>query len=95
MKRLSIAVVDLVTNKPTKALYSRFMNANLAGLMAQAVSVWCEELGHRVNYICYTGAQDILREVPDDTDVVFISAFTRSANSRIFLSAISCGMPPK
>jgi hypothetical protein len=86
MKRLNIAIVDLVTNKPTRALYSRFMNANLAGLMAQAIAVWCEELGHRVNYLCYTGAQDILAEIVDDTDVVFISAFTRSAQTAYALS---------
>ncbi len=87
MKSLNIAIVDLVTNKPTRALYSRFMNANLAGLMAQAVAVWCEELGHRVNYLCYTGAQDILHEVHDETDVVFISAFTRSAQTAYALSS--------
>jgi hypothetical protein len=87
VKRLNIAVIDLVTNRPTRALYSRFMNANLAGLMAQAVAVWCEELGHRVNYFCYTGAQDILRDVDDATDVVFVSAFTRSAQTAYALSA--------
>src|SRR5688572_23503576 len=63
------------------------MNANLAGLMAQSVAVWCEELGHRVNYLCYTGAQDILRNVLPDTDVVFISAFTRSAQTAYALSS--------
>src|SRR5688572_15096071 len=62
------------------------MNANLAGLMAQAVAVWCEELGHRVSYLCYTGAQDILREVGKETDVVFISGFTRSAQTAYALS---------
>ncbi|MGQ0558348.1 MAG: B12-binding domain-containing radical SAM protein [Sphingosinicella sp.] len=87
MKRLDIAIVDLVTNRPTRALYSRFMNANLAGLMSQAVAVWCEELGHRVRYLCFTGAQDIFREVGDGVDVVFISAFTRSAQTAYALSA--------
>jgi hypothetical protein len=87
VKRVNIAVVDLVTNKPTRALYSRFMNANLAGLMAQSVAVWCEELGHRVQYLCYTGAQDIIAEIAEDTDVVFISAFTRSAQTAYALSA--------
>ena len=88
MKRLNVAVVDLVTNKPTRALYSRFMNANLAGLMAQAVGVWCEELGHNVRYVCFTGAQDILREVGDDVDLVFIGAFTRSAQTAYALSHV-------
>lgn len=87
MKRLNVAVVDLVTAKPTRALYSRFMNANLAGLMAQAVAVWCEELGHNVRYVCFTGAQDILRDVGDDADVVIIGAFTRSAQTAYALSS--------
>lgn len=88
MKRLNVAVVDLVTNKPTRALYSRFMNANLAGLMAQAVAVWCEELGHNVRYVCFTGAQDIVRAVGDDVDLVFIGAFTRSAQTAYALSHV-------
>ena len=79
MRRLNIVVVDLVTNRPTRALYSRLMNANLASIMAQAFAVWCEELGHRVRFICYTGAEDLLREIGDDADVLAIGAFTRSA----------------
>jgi hypothetical protein len=88
MRSLNIAVVDLVTNRPTRALWPRFMNANLASIMAQAVAVWCEELGHRVRFLCYTGAQDILREVGEDVDVVFIGAFTRSAQTAYALSAV-------
>lgn len=87
MRSLNIAVVDLVTNRPTRALYSKFMNANLASIMAQAVAVWCEELGHRVRFVCYTGAQDILSEVGDDVDIVFIGAFTRSAQTAYALSS--------
>ncbi|HEV2748006.1 MAG TPA: hypothetical protein VGW34_12000 [Allosphingosinicella sp.] len=63
------------------------MNANLASIMGQAVAVWCEELGHRVRFICYTGVQDILREVGSDVDVVFIGAFTRSAQLAYALSS--------
>lgn len=87
MKRLNVAVIDLVTNRPTRALYSRFMNANLASIMGQAVAVWCEELGHNVHYLCFTGAQDILRAVGDDVDVVFVGAFTRSAQTAYALSS--------
>lgn len=88
MKRLTIAVVDLVTSRPTRGLYSRYMNANLAGIMAQAVAVWCEELGHDVRFICYTGDQDIVRDVGDDVDLVFIGAFTRSAQLAYALSSL-------
>ena len=85
--RLNIAVVDLVTSRPDSGIYARYMNANLASIMAQAVAVWCEELGHRVRFLCYTGAQDILRDVGDDVDVVFIGAFTRSAQLAYALAA--------
>ena len=88
MKKLNIAVVDLVTNRPTRALYSRFMNANLASIMGQATAVWCEELGHDVRYICFTGAEDIVAEVGNGVDVVIIGAFTRSAQFAYALSAL-------
>jgi hypothetical protein len=88
MKTLNIAIVDLVTNKPTRALWSRFMNPNLASIMGQAAAVWCEQLGHRVRYICFTGKQDIVREVGEDVDVVIIGAFTRSALTAYALSSL-------
>lgn len=84
--RLNVVVVDLVTSRPRPGIWSRFMNANLAGIMAQSVAVWCEELGHRVRYVCYTGAQDLLREIGDEADVVIVSAFTRSAQLAYALS---------
>jgi hypothetical protein len=86
MKPLNIAIIDLVTNRPTRSVWSRFMNANLASIMGQSTAVWCEELGHNVRFVCFTGAQDIFREVGDDVDIVFISAFTRSAQTAYALS---------
>ena len=47
--------------------------------MAQAVGVWAEQLGHRVQYLTYTGFEDLERERPRDIDVVFLSAFTQAA----------------
>jgi hypothetical protein len=84
---LRIVVIDLVTSRPTRALYSRYMNANLASIMAQAVAFWCEQLGHEVRFICYTGAEDILREAGDDADLAIIGAFTRSAQLAYALSS--------
>ncbi len=79
MKKLRVGVIDLVAKAPTRTLYARLMHANLAGLMPQAVAVWAEELGHDVRYICYTGLEDLLDELPSDTDIVFISAFSQAA----------------
>ena len=79
MKRLRITVIDLVSNKPTRRLYARLMNPNFASIMPQVIGVWCEELGHDVRFVCYTGSEDFSREHLADTDVLFVSAFTLSA----------------
>jgi hypothetical protein len=64
------------------------MNANLASIMPQAVGVWCEELGHQVRFMCYTGRDDLQRELVGDTDVLFIGAFTRSAHTAYAISEL-------
>ncbi len=79
MKNLRITVIDLVAKGATTKAFGRLMKANLASIMPQVVAVWCEQLGHRVRYVCYTGVEDLTRELLEDTDLVFVSAFTRSA----------------
>jgi len=79
MRKLRVGVIDLVTRGPTRALYARVMNANLASIMPQVVGVWCEEEGHEVTFVCYTGSEDLVRELPDPIDLVFIGAFTEAA----------------
>ncbi len=41
MKTLRIGIIDLASKGPTRAVWARMMNANLASLMPQAVAVWC------------------------------------------------------
>jgi hypothetical protein len=79
MRKLQIAVIDLVTKGPTRALYARVMHPSLASIMPQIVAVWCEEAGHDVEFICYTGFENLLEEIPAETDVIFITAFTQAA----------------
>jgi hypothetical protein len=79
-KRLKIGVLDLAARAPTRKMFSRIMRANLASIMPQIVGVWCEEAGHDVHFVCYTGIEDLLEELPSDIDVLFVSAFTRSAH---------------
>ncbi len=62
------------------------MHGNLAGIMSQVVARWCEELGHRVTFVCYTGLENLVDELPNDIDVLFISAFTQSAQLAYALS---------
>jgi len=79
MKQLRVGIIDLVTKSPNPSLYGRVMNANLASIMPQVLGVWCEEAGAEVHFVCYTGMEDLVSELPSDLDLVFIGAFTQSA----------------
>jgi hypothetical protein len=87
-RKLKIGILDLVAKEPGGGLYSRVMNANLASIMPQVLGVWCEEAGHQVYYICYTGPEDLLAELPADLDVLFIGSFTEAALLAYSLSAL-------
>ncbi len=86
MRRLRVGILDLVTKSPNPSLYGRIMNANLASIMPQVIGVWCERAGHDVRLVCYTGLEDLQTELPADLDVVFIGAFTQSAQLAYALS---------
>jgi len=62
------------------------MNPNLASIMPQVIGVWCRELGHDVTFVCYTGFEDLLKELPSRVDLVFIGAFTEAAHTAYALS---------
>jgi hypothetical protein len=79
LRKLRVGVIDLVTKGPTRALYARVMNANLASIMPQVVGVWCEAEGHDVSFVCYTGLEDLVEELPEKVDLLFIGAFTEAA----------------
>jgi len=79
LRKLRVGIVDLVSKGPTRALYARVMNANLASIMPQVIGVWCEAEGHEVTLVCYTGFEDLVEELPNDVDLVFIGAFTEAA----------------
>src|SRR6059036_2797891 len=79
VRKLRVGIIDLVTKGPTRALYARVMHANLASIMPQVVGVWCEAEGHDVTFICYTGFEDLVEELPTDVDLVFIGAFSEAA----------------
>jgi hypothetical protein len=86
MKKLRVAILDLVSRGPTRALYARLMNANLAGIMPQVLAVWCERQGHEVRLVTYTGFEDLQDEVRFDADLVFIGSFSQSAQLAYALS---------
>jgi hypothetical protein len=85
-KKLRIGIIDLVNKGPSKVLYARLMNANLASIMPQVLGVWCEEEGHEVTFVCYTGFENLLEELPENVDILFIGAFSQAAQSAYALS---------
>ncbi len=87
MRRLRIGVLDLVTKTPNPSLYGRLMHANLASIMPQVVGVWCEREGHDVTLVCYTGLENLMEELPPGLDLLFIGAFTQSAQLAYAVSA--------
>src|SRR5258708_412996 len=64
------------------------MHANLASIMPQVVGVWCETEGHDVTLVCYTGFENLVEELPDNVDLVFIGAFSEAAMLAYSLSAL-------
>ncbi len=85
-RKLSIGIIDLVTKGPTNALWARVMNANFASIMPQVLGVWCEELGHDVTLVCYTGFENLVEELPKNVDIVFIGAFSEAGQTAYALS---------
>src|SRR5688572_30292488 len=81
MIRKRVTVLDLAAKVPSRSHYARIMNPNLASIMPQVIAAWCEELGHDVTYVCYTGFEDLEALLAQDTDAVFIGAFTRAAQT--------------
>jgi hypothetical protein len=86
MRKLEIGIIDLVSGGPTQALYARVMNANLASIMPQVIGVWCQQAGHNVSFVCYTGLEDLSKALPGNLDLVFIGAFTETAHTAYALS---------
>ena len=79
---MRVTVIDFVERGPTRDLFKRKMSPSFANVMPQAIAVWCEELGHEVRYVCYTGYED-LAALADETDLLIAGAFTPSALHRL------------
>ena len=86
MRKLQVCILDLVAKGPTRNMWARTMHANLASIMPQAIATWCEEEGHIVHYVCYTGLEDLREELPETLDLVIIGTFSQGAQLAYALS---------
>ena len=80
---MRIGVLDLLRGEGAgtwkQRAYAHIITKQYASIMPQAISYWCRQLGHQVFYATYFGQEDPKRLLPDDLDVVFISAYTRAS----------------
>src|SRR3990172_2805885 len=88
MRRPRIGGLGPVTRTRQRALHSRLLNPSLASVMPQAVAVWCAGGGHETALSCFTGAGDPVAGLPTHLDVLFVGAFTRSAQLAYAISAL-------
>jgi hypothetical protein len=79
MKTLQVGIIDLICKGPTETLWAKVMHANLASIMPQVVGTWCEQQGHRVTFVTYTGSEDLSKELNGELDILFINSFTQAA----------------
>ena len=84
---MRVTVIDFAERGPTRDLFKRKMSPSFASVMPQAVAVWCEELGHQVRYLAYSGYED-LDALADETDLLIVGAFTLSAYTAYAVSQI-------
>jgi radical SAM superfamily enzyme YgiQ (UPF0313 family) len=79
---MKIGVLDILVDSPRTWInfaYRGFLKKQYAGIIPQAVAVWCRQLGHEVAYVPYYGQDDPKRLLPDDLDVLFFSTYTQSS----------------
>ncbi len=79
VRKLSIGIIDLVAKAPTPTMWMRVMGANFVSIMPQVIATWCEDHGHDVTLVTYTGRENLIKDLPDGVDLVFISSFTEAA----------------
>ena len=80
---MKVAILDLLTDTPIRGpagwLYGFYFRKQFVSIMPQILSVWCRQLGHDVAYATYYGQDYPERLVPDDSDVIFISSYTKAS----------------
>jgi len=79
VRKLSIGIIDLIAKAPTRTMWMRVMGANFVSIMPQVIATWCEEQGHEVTLVTYTGRENLVEELPGKVDLVFVSSFTEAA----------------
>jgi radical SAM superfamily enzyme YgiQ (UPF0313 family) len=91
MGKQRIGILELIGPKA----YNRWVRIDdflakkqYTALTPQAISVWCRQMGHSVQYATYFGFGDPKAKLPNDLDTVFIAAHTPLAPLAYALSKL-------
>jgi hypothetical protein len=88
---MRVGVLDLLYDRlPDRGfdIYGYYFRKQYMGIMPQTVAVWCGRAGHDVHYRTYWGQADPLDLLPDDLDVLFVSAYTHSSALAYAIAAV-------
>ena len=92
MRPVRIAVIEILSGAaPVAHLHGwieRIYIQQLYSIMPQVVAGWCRQAGHDVHYVTYYGQTAPERLLPDDVELVFISAHTQAAALAICVSRL-------
>lgn len=80
---MKVGIIDILSDQIPSTwgskLYHFSIQKQAAGVMPQAIAVWCRQLGHEVHYCTAYGQKDPLHLLPNDLDVLFVAAYTQAS----------------
>ena len=80
---MNVGVIELIAYTVPPEWHGRgvalAMRKMLYSVMPQVVAAWVRRRGHRTHYATYYGQADPVRLLPDDLDLVFVSATTQAS----------------
>lgn len=80
---MNVGVVELIAYTVPPEWHGRAvataMRKMLYSVMPQVVATWCRRRGHRTHYATYYGQADPVTLLPNDLDIVFVSATTQAS----------------
>ncbi len=87
-----VSILDILTDKvgprgPERAFLNN-IGRQYYSIMPQVVATWCRNRGHDVHYATYFGQADPESLVDPESDIVFISAYTRASSLAYALSKL-------
>jgi hypothetical protein len=85
---MRVAILELLHDRGPGGGPSDYFRQQFMGLMPQTIAVWCSQSGHEVHYRTYWGQEEPLKLLPDEVDILFISAYTQSSAAAYAIATV-------